>query len=120
MSKEEVHKNKYENFKKDALNEDLFIPSRIELYFDSAFHRIDMVCARFKVHIDIHKNVRRTIIAHQDIFKDKGEMVYTNFEELERMIRPAQVYGSPINGKSLEKTKRIFETLEKICQETIS
>jgi hypothetical protein len=119
MSKEEVHREKYESFKKDAMNEDLFIPSRIELYFDSAFHLIDMVCARFKLHIDMHKNVRRLISSHAEVFKDNTETVYTNFEELEKMIRPAQVYGSPINGKSLEKTKRIFETLEEICQEAV-
>lgn len=120
MSKEEAHREKYENFKKDAMNEDLFIPSRIELYFDSAFHLIDMVCARFRVHIDAHKNVRRVISSHTEIFKDNTETVYTNFEELEKMIRPGQVYGSPINGKNLEKTKKIFETLEKICREAIS
>lgn len=120
MSKEEVHREKYENFKRDAMNEDLFIPSRIELYFDSAFHLIDMVCARFKVHIDTHKNVRRAVSSNMEIFKENTEAVYTSFEELEKMIRPGQVYGSPINGKSLEKTKRIFETLEKICQGAIS
>ena len=120
MSKEEAHRNKYESFKKDAIREELFIPSRVELYFDSIFHLIDMVCARFMVHVDSHKNVRRVITAHPEIFKDKTKTVYTNFEELERMIRPAQVYGSPINGKNLEKTKKIFETLEKICQEAVS
>lgn len=120
MSKEEVHREKYEGFKKDAMNEDLFIPSRIELYFDSTFHLIDMVCAKFKVHIDLHKNVRRMIIAHPDIFKEKSKEIWDNFETLERMIRPAQVYGSPINGKNLEKTQKIFDTLEKICQEAIS
>lgn len=120
MSKEHIHRNKYENFKRDAENEDLFIPSRIELYFDSAFHLIDTVCARFMVHLDSHKNVRRIITSHPDIFKDKTETVYTHFEELERMIRPAQVYGSPINGKNLKKTKNIFTILEKICMEVTS
>ena len=120
MSKEEAHREKYENFKKDARNEDLFIPSRIELYFDSAFHLIDMVCARFKLHIDMPKNVRRMISSHREVFKDDTETVCANFEELEKMIRPGQVYGSPINGKSLEKTKGIFETLEKICLGIIS
>ncbi len=119
MSKEEVHREKYENFKKDATKEDLFIPSRIELYFDSAFHLIDMVCARFKLHIDMHKNVRRMLSSHKEVFKDNTETVCENFENLEKMIRPGQVYGSPINGKNLEKTKKILETLEKICHEVV-
>jgi len=119
MSKEEIHKAKYEGFKKDAEKEDLFVPSRIELYFDSAFHRIDMVCARVKVHIDMHKNVRRMILAHPDIFKGESEKLCGNFETLEKMIRPGQVYGSPINGENLAKTKKIFEAIEKICEGAI-
>ena len=79
-----------------------------------------MVCARFKVHIDTHKNVRRVVLSNMEIFKENAEAIYTNFEVLEKMIRPGQVYGGPINGKNLEKTKKIFETLEKICQRVIS
>ena len=114
MSSEDIHRKKYESFKKDAENSELFIPTRIEAYFNAAFHLIEMVAARYKVHIDTHKNVRKVLESNPDIYGDKSEAIWKAFWKLEREIRPAQVYGGSINGESLKEAEKAFQALEKL------
>jgi hypothetical protein len=87
---------------------------RIEAYFNAAFHLIEIVAARYKVHIDIHKNVRKVLETNPDIFGDKSESIWKAFWRLEREIRPGQVYGGLIDGEKLKEAEEVFNTLEKL------
>ncbi len=73
-----------------------------------------MVAARYKVHIDVHKNVRKVIEANPNIFGDKSEAIWREFWRLEREIRPGQVYGGLINGGKLREAEEVFHTLERL------
>lgn len=115
MSQYQVHKKKYLKFKKDAENEDLFVPTRIEAYFNSMFHLIDGIAALHSVHVDVHKNLRKVLENNPDIFGEDTRTVRSNFIKLERDIRPGQVYGSPINGEKIKEAQEIVSKIEEIC-----
>ena len=115
MSRYQNHKEKYLKFKKDAENKDLFIPTRIEAYFNSMFHLIDAIAALHNVHIDVHKNLRRVLENNPDIFGGQTRTVWINFTKLERDIRPGQIYGSPINGEKIKEAQEVVSKIEEIC-----
>jgi hypothetical protein len=115
MSSSQNHKEKYLQFKKVAEREDLFIPVRIEAYFSAMFHLIETKAAQHKVHIDVHKNLRRVLESNPDIFDKDTKTIWTNFVKLERDIRPGQIYGGAINGEKLKEAKKITSIIENIC-----
>lgn len=115
MTGYDKHYAKYLMFKKDAENEDISIPLRIEAYFYAAFHLIEAVAARHGMHIEKHQKVRRVLESSPSIFKDKTETLWRSFLEIENQIRPAQIYGGAINGKRLKKTRELFDLIEDIC-----
>lgn len=119
MSKYRDHKEKYLRFKKDAENEELFIPTRIEAYFNAMLHLIEAVASRHNVHIDVHKNLRRILESNSDVFGENTETVCANFVKLEKDIRPAQVYGSRINGGKLREAQEAVSLIENICLEDL-
>ncbi len=115
MSKYQDHKEKYLGFKKDAENEELFIPTRIEAYFNAMLHLIEAVASQHNVHIDVHKNLRRILESNSDVFGKDTETVCSNFIKLEKDIRPGQVYGSRINGGKLKEAQKAVSLIENIC-----
>lgn len=115
MSKYQNHKEKYLRFKKDAENEELFIPTRIEAYFNAMLHLIEAIASQYNVHIDVHKNLKRILESNPDIFGEETKTVWSNFIKLERDIRPGQVYGSHINGEKLKEAQRVTSLIENIC-----
>jgi len=119
MSSFEIHKKKYELFKKDAGNKENSHMTRIEAYFESCFHLIDACTALFDIHINKHQNVRRIIEENEIIFEKDTHLVWNRFQELENKIRPGQAYGGRINGENLKKAKEIANTIFDICNEVI-
>lgn len=115
MSKYQNHKEKYLRFKKDAENEELFIPTRIEAYFNAMLHLIEAIASQYNVHIDVHKNLKRILESNPDIFGEDTKTVWSNFIKLERDIRPGQIYGSRINGEKLKDAQRVTSLIENIC-----
>jgi hypothetical protein len=115
MSSYRTHKEKYLRFKNDAENKGLFIPTRIEAYFDPMFHLIEAIISLDKVHIDIHKNLRRVLESNPGIFGEDTKKVWTNFVKLERDIRPGQIYGGPINGEKLKEAQEAVALIESVC-----
>ncbi len=119
MPQHDIHMTKYQGFKKVAENEDDFIPARIGAYFEAAYHLIEAVAAGRGIHIDSHNRVRAALETNHDLFREKTNIVWNSFQEIEKRIRPGQIYGGKINGKNLEKTRVIFTTIEEICQEAL-
>lgn len=115
MSKYQNHKEKYLRFKKDAENEELFIPTRIEAYFNAMLHLIEAIASQYNVHIDVHKNLKRILESNPDIFGEDTKTVWSNFIKLERDIKPGQIYGSRINGEKLKDAQRVTSLIENIC-----
>lgn len=60
MASTAVHRDKYLDFKRDAENPDVSIPTRIQAYFNALFHLIEMTVSRHRVHINRHQHVRST------------------------------------------------------------
>ena len=115
MAASETHYEKYQKFKTEAEREESFIPSRIENYFEATFHLIEYVVSKTGIHINKHQNVRRELEANPKIFGDDTNSMWTNFQEMENRIRPGQIYGAAINGKSLKRVQEIFKKIENIC-----
>jgi len=119
MPQQDMHLAKYQGFKKVAENEDDFIPARIGAYFEAAYHLIEAVAAGRGIHIDSHNRVRAALETNQDLFRENTAKVWNSFQEIEKRIRPGQIYGGKINGKNLAKAQAIFNTIEEICQEAL-
>jgi hypothetical protein len=117
MARYEVHMEKYEMFNRDAENEATSYPSRIEAYFSSAFHLIEACAARRNVHIHKHQRVRAILEENPGVFGGKTDAVWRSFQKIENQIRPGQIYGGKIDGKALERTRKLFEEIEEICLE---
>lgn len=115
MASYEVHKMKYEMFKKDAENEDNSIPTRIEAYFNSSFHLIDAKAAEKGRHINKHQLVR-SVLERSRILGKNTEKVWRAFQELENQIRPGQIYGGLIDGRKLKRAKELFSIIESLCE----
>ncbi|MBW8002908.1 MAG: hypothetical protein FVQ80_12950 [Planctomycetes bacterium] len=115
----DTHKEKYEMFKKDAGNEAISIPTRIEAYFNACFHMIEANVANMGIHINKHQLVRSILEKNSQIFGDQTEKVWRTFQEIENQIRPGQIYGSVIDGKKLQRTKELFRAIEKICGDSL-
>lgn len=111
----EVHYEKYEEFKGSA-EQDRYIPSRIEDYFKSAFHLIEVVAVKkLGLHIQKHQKVRTVLKQNPGIFGDKTDEIINEFHEIENKIRVATGYGKRSNGELLEKTQDSFNKIENIC-----
>lgn len=115
MSNRQIHKEKYLGFKNDAENDTLFVPTRIEAYFNAMLHLIETIAAQHNVHIDVHRNLRRVLENNPDIFGEATKTVWGSFVELEKGIRPGQIYGGRINGGKLKEAQKIVSTLEGVC-----
>ena len=115
MASLKVHLEKYKLFKKDALNEDNSIPTRIETIFEACFHLIEACMAKKGLHINKHQRVRSMITNHEDVFGENSESVWRAFQELENQIRPGQVYGGKIDGPQLERARNLMDRIESVC-----
>ena len=113
------HYSKFLMFKKDAENEGISIPLRIEAYFYASFHLIEAVSAKHGIHIEKHQKVRATLETAVHIFGDKTETIWRTFLEIENQIRPGQIYGGAVNGEKLKRTKELFNTIEHICGDLV-
>lgn len=115
MGRYQDHKEKYLRFKKDAENETLFVPTRIDAYFNAMFHLIEAIASLNQVHVDVHQKLRKVLENNPDVFGEETELVWTNFIKLERDIRPGQVYGRPINGEKLKEAQKAVSLIEGAC-----
>lgn len=115
MASLDIHLKKYKMFKKDAFNESNSEPTRIEAFFEAAFHLIEATANLSDVHINKHKMVRKMLQENQNIFEEKTETVWRTFQSIETQIRPGQAYGGKINGEKLKEALRAFESIEEIC-----
>jgi len=114
MSTQEMHMEKYGMFKKDAENETVSNPTRIEAYFSASFQLIDACADKKDIHINKHQLVR-SVLEKSQMFGEDTEVVWRAFQELENQIRPGQIYGGAINGEKLKRAKALFEKIESIC-----
>jgi hypothetical protein len=119
MPSAEVHRQKYEDFRADAEREENSIPIRIEAYFHSLFHLIELVVVQWGIHINQHQFVRRELEGHPEIFGERTRPVWEGFQEIENRIRPGQVYGGRVNGENLRRTQEIYAQVEAICLEVL-
>ncbi len=115
MTSFDGHMEKYRMFKADAQNETNSIPTRIEAYFNACFHLIEANAAKMGLHMEKHQRVRSMLERNHQIFGGDTEKVWRAFQEIENQIRPGQIYGGLIDGKKLQRTKELFETIEEIC-----
>lgn len=114
--KKALHLHKYKNFKKEAKRAN-YVPSKIENYFLSAFHLIEaFVFERAGIHIQKHQKVREKLESNKFIFEDRTEGVWNSFQDLENQVRIATSYGKRDNGELLEKTEKIFQKIESLCE----
>ena len=104
MASYETHIKKYRMFLRDAKNESNSEPTRVIAYFEAAFHLIEAVAARRRIHINKHQLVRR-VLEESTLFGDDTEKVWRAFQEIENQIRPGQAYGGRIDGEALEGPK---------------
>ncbi len=111
----QIHEKKYGLLKKDAENGTNSEMTRINAYFNAAFHAIEAVAAKKNLHVNKHGLVRHFLEEHAELFEAKTEVVWRAFQELENQIRPGQVYGGAINGEKLEQAKRLFRAIEECC-----
>ena len=115
MGSFENHKRLYKSFRKDAENESLSIPSRIELYFLSIFHLIEASAATFNYHINKHQKVRQVIEGDTKIFHEKTETVWRSFQEIETRMRPKFAYGFSWAEEDFKLALEKYYEVEKIC-----
>lgn len=119
MSSFEVHIEKYNLFKKDAENETVSHPSRIEAYFAAAYQLIEACMAKYGLHINKHQMVRTILSQEERVFNSDTETVWRRFQLLENQIRPGQSYGGKINGEELKRAEQVFEEIKKICEKAL-
>ena len=120
MSKFENHKKLYLNFKEDAENEDLSLPSRAELYFLSIYHLIESCAAKYRIHINKHQKVRVILENNLQIFKKETENVWRLFQDIENKIRPKFTYGFSWTDKDFAELKEKYYKLEGICNKILT
>ncbi len=120
MASHEAHMLKYRMFLRDAQNEENSVPTRIEAYFQAAFHLIDAVAALRDIHINRHRDVRRVLESNPELFEGDAELVWRSFQIIENQIRPGQTYGGRIDGEALERTRELFEQIERACLKRLS
>lgn len=119
MGSFDIHIKKYQLFLKDATNQENSEPTRIEAFFESAFHLIEAVVAKSRVHINKHQLLRTVLGQHKGIFGDNTEKVWRAFQEIENQIRPGQAYGGAINGEALKRTEELVNVISKVCETTL-
>ncbi len=119
MSDFEKHTEKFSLFKRDAENKTVSHPTRINAYFESAFHLIESVAAKHERHINKHQRVRSFLEQNRDLFGEGTEPVWRTFQLLENQIRPGQAYGGKINGEELSRAKEAFEGIKSICDKVL-
>lgn len=114
MASYNTHLKKYRMFLRDAENEENSEPTRIIAYFEAAFHLIEAVAARQRIHINKHQLVRR-VLEESRLFGEDTESVWRAFQEIENQIRPGQAYGGRIDGEALRRTKELVSIITGIC-----
>jgi hypothetical protein len=119
MSSFEIHIRKYRMFLKDATNEQNSEPTRIEAFFEAAFHLIEAVTAEHRIHINKYKLVRDVLELNKGVFGENTEKVWRAFQEIENQIRPGQAYGGAINGEALERTRELVEAIRSLCEKRL-
>ncbi len=120
MSKFENHKKLYLNFKRDAENEDLSLPSRAELYFLSIYHLIESCASKYRIHINKHQKVRIILENNPHIFEKETEKVWRLFQDIENKIRPKFTYGFSWTDKDFNELKEKYYKLEEICNKILT
>ena len=120
MSKFENHKKLYLNFKGDAENEDLSLPSRAELYFLSIYHLIESCAAKYRIHINKYQKVRIILENNPHIFEKEKENVWRLFQDIENKIRPKFTYGFSWTDKDFNELKEKYYKLEEICNKILT
>jgi hypothetical protein len=103
-------------FLKDAMNEQNSEPTRVDAFFEAAFHLIEAAVARHRIHINKHQLVRKILERNKNIFEDATDKVWRAFQEIENQIRPGQAYGGAINGEALERTMELVALIQKVCE----
>ncbi|RMF91671.1 MAG: hypothetical protein D6733_00635 [Methanobacteriota archaeon] len=116
MSSFEIHIKKHRMFLRDAENESNSEPTRIEAYFESAFHLIEAVAAQKRIHINKHQLVRNVLEENHDLFREDTQVIWRAFQELENQIRPGQVYGGAIDGEALEQARELVKVIQNVCK----
>lgn len=106
-------------FLKDATNERNSEPTRIEAFFEAAFHLIESVVAKYRLHINKHKLVRNVLEQNKEIFGEDAEKIWRAFQEIENQIRPGQAYGGAINGEALERARELVEIIKNVCEKRL-
>lgn len=101
---------------KDAANEQNSEPTRIEALFEAAFHLIEAVAAKHRIHVNKHKLVRDFLEHNAAIFGENTESVWRAFQEIENQIRPGQAYGGAIDGEALKRAKELVGIIREICE----
>jgi hypothetical protein len=119
MSSYEKHLEKYEMFLKDARNETVSEPTRIEAIFEACFHLIEAVAAKNSIHINKHQLVRNILENNKEIFRENTENLWRAFQEIENQIRPGQVYGGAVNGEALKRAFELLNTIKDICNKIL-
>lgn len=120
MSKFENHKKLYLNFKGDAENEGLSLPSRAELYFLSIYHLIESCAAKYRIHINKHQKVRIILENNPHIFEKETENVWRLFQDIENKIRTKFTYGFSWTDKDFSELKEKYYILEEICNKILT
>ena len=80
---------------------------------------IEACAARHNVHIHKHQRVRSILEENPEVFEGKTDAIWRAFQKIENQIRPGQIYGGKMDGKALQKAKKLFEEIEEICLERI-
>jgi phenylpyruvate tautomerase PptA (4-oxalocrotonate tautomerase family) len=107
-------------FLKDATNEQNSEPTRIEAFFEAAFHLIEAVAAEHRIHVNKHKLVRDVLKLNKEVFGEDTEKVWRAFQEIENQIWPGQAYGGAINGEALERTRELVEVIRGLCEKRLN
>ena len=120
MSAFTTHIEKYKMFKKDAENETVSHPTRIEAYFAASFQLIEACTAKHNLHMNKHQLARPFLEQEEHIFGKLTEKVWRAFQTIENQIRPGQEYGGKINGPALRRAEEKFEEIKEVCREVLS
>lgn len=120
MGSYDNHFELYKRFKKDAENENNFEGTRVETYFLSAYHLIETVAAKERIHINKHQKVRAVISENSFIFQEGTETIWRCFQRIENQLRPKFAYAFSWTSEDMMEVVRNFNRIEKICLEVLA
>lgn len=109
----------YHDFRKGADLEQNPPLLRVEAIFLAVFHLIDACAALNNVHINKHQMVRRTLEVNPIIFKDKTQIVWLAFQDIESRLRPKFVYGGSWKDEDFEMVFEKASKIEQMCMEVL-